>query len=119
MPTFCMHAGLSRVFLSLGDGEVALECPDERMAAGIQELYLLGRSVVLDAHLRAEVAARGQNLVYRVDEELYDNHMVHIGMGPLSAHGMPAKADGPWPCACGACCQCLGAFERALEACSY
>ena len=109
--TFCVHAGLSRVSLWLGEGEVALECADKQVAAGIQELYVRAGSVVLDAHMQAEVAARGQ--LQTVCEwgthssSVLCDKVVHIGAGP-------------WPkpllCACGACCQCLGVFGRATLA---
>ena len=110
VPTYCMHAGLSRVQLSLNVGEMALECPDKQVAAGIQELYVKAGSVVLDAHLQAEVAARGQvgNAENPRKEWREWNSMqvqVHVGPGVEVWYGYVPL---PPPCTCGACCQCLG-----------
>ena len=117
VPVFCMHAGLSRLDLRSTIGRVALECPDECVAAGIRYMHVCARSVVLDAHLEAEVTARGQKVhavkgkfcfYQNLEDEVLDKHVVHIGTGGAQVGAYGVRGVEPWLCACGACCQCLG-----------
>ena len=130
MPTFLLHASLSRLYLLLWSTCVALECLDAGAAAGLQALNVQARSVFPDAQLAAEVGARGREFVTRQSSMgkvftpeddgnwsyMHDGqevHVVRIGRRPV-----PMEFEGgcqlvDWPCMCGACGECCpGVFER-------
>ncbi len=100
---------------------MVLEWLGERDApAGIQDLNVQARSIVLDDELAAKVALVGRfgnfDECDTVDkawdealEDLPDGAFAHLGSEPVHLEYMNERGGKKqWPCTCRTCCECLG-----------